>query len=82
MTLWFNVFSLTATSSSDDDNLWSTLALPGPSGFSKYTDCYGDDGEYDNEEIMIIEDLEEDLSQCSSVTEDDLMPKKKRGRTK
>lgn len=72
--------STTVTSSSDGDVLWSTLALPGPDGVNKYTECYTDDS-CDNEETIVMEDLEEDLSQ-SSITEDNWLSTKKKGETK
>lgn len=76
-----NAFSSdTAPYSSKEDMLLSTLALPGPNGVSKYTECYSDDDDYDNEEeILAMEDLDEDSSQISEVTTDDWVPKKESG---
>ena len=77
-----NVFpSTVVSSSSDGDVLLSTLALPGPDGVNKYTECCTDDS-CDNEETVVMEDSEEDLSQSPDITEDDWLPTKNKGETK
>ncbi|XP_042367361.1 zinc finger protein 304-like [Plectropomus leopardus] len=69
-----------APSSSEEDMLLSTLALPAQTGVERLTDPYSEDDDYDNEEDTLgLEDLEEDSSESSDVTEDDWLPKKESG---
>ncbi|XP_008300496.1 zinc finger protein 2 homolog [Stegastes partitus] len=69
-------------SSSEEDVILSTLALPSQTGVERFTETYSDedDDEYDDEEGQLaLEDLEEDSSQSSDVTADGWLPKKKSG---
>ncbi|XP_026218634.1 zinc finger protein 883-like [Anabas testudineus] len=68
-------------SSSEEDVLLSTLALPSQTGVEKLTEPYRENDGYDSEEeTMALEDLEEeDSSESSDVTTDDWLPKKKSG---
>ncbi|XP_054480841.1 zinc finger protein 184-like [Anoplopoma fimbria] len=70
----------TAPSSTEDDILLSTLALPAQTGMERFTEPYSEDDDYDNEEeTLALEELEGDSSQSSDVTADDLLPKREPG---
>lgn len=72
--------STTAPSSSEEDILLSTLALPAQTGVERFSEPYSEDDDYDNEEeTLALEDLEEDSSQSSGVTADDWLPKRQSG---
>lgn len=73
--------SLTAApSSSKDEILLSTLALPAQTGVERLPETYSEDDNYDNEEeILAVEDLDEDSSQSSDETADDWLPKRESG---
>ncbi|XP_049423281.1 zinc finger protein 436-like [Epinephelus fuscoguttatus] len=69
-----------APSSSKDEILLSTLALPAQTGVERLPETYSEDDDYDNEEeILALEDLDEDSSQSSDETADDWLPKKESG---
>lgn len=72
-------FSATAPCSSEEDALFSTLTLP---GVHRYTECYSDDNDYDEEETLATEVLEEELTQSSDAAVGDWLPKKESGQTK
>ncbi|XP_028255775.1 zinc finger protein 436-like isoform X3 [Parambassis ranga] len=66
-----------AWSSSEEDIILSTLALPSQAGEERFTESYSEDDDYDNDEgTMALEDLEEASSQSSDVSADDWVPKK------
>ncbi|KAK9525698.1 hypothetical protein VZT92_016382 [Zoarces viviparus] len=70
----------TAPSSSEEDILLSTLALPAQTGMERFTEPFSEDDEYDNEEeTLAVDDLEGDSSQSSDVTADDWLPKRESG---
>ncbi|TKS90855.1 Zinc finger protein ZFMSA12A [Collichthys lucidus] len=70
-----------APSSSEEDILLSTMALPAPTGEERFTEPYSDEDDYDNEEeTLALEDLEEDSSQSLDVIADDWLPKRELGR--
>ncbi len=72
--------SITAPSSSEEDILLSTLALPVQTGVERFSEPYSEDDDYDNEEeTLALEDLEEDSSQSSGVAADDWLPKRESG---
>lgn len=72
--------STTAPSSSEEDLLLSTLALPAQTGVERFSEPYSEDDDYDNEEeTLSLEDLEEDSSQSLGVTADDWLPKRESG---
>lgn len=72
--------STTAPSSSEEDILLSTLALPAQTGVERFSEPYSEDDDYDNEEeTLSLEDLEEDSSQSLGVTADDWLPKRESG---
>ncbi|XP_074482141.1 uncharacterized protein LOC141762120 [Sebastes fasciatus] len=70
----------TAPSSSEDDILLSTLALPAQTGVVRFIEPYSEDDDDDiEEETPALEDLEEDSSQSSDITADDSLPKRESG---
>ncbi|XP_075967725.1 uncharacterized protein LOC142971027 isoform X2 [Anarhichas minor] len=70
----------TAPSSSEEDILLSTLALPAQTGMERFTEPFSEDDDYDNEEeTLAVDDLEGDSSQSSDVTADDWLPKRESG---
>ncbi|KAM6895952.1 uncharacterized protein PEZ65_021087 [Lycodopsis pacificus] len=70
----------TAPSSSEEDILLSTLALPAQTGMERFTEPFSEDYDYDNEEeTLAVDDLEGDSSQSSDVTADDWLPKRESG---
>ncbi|XP_070785407.1 zinc finger protein ZFMSA12A-like [Enoplosus armatus] len=69
-----------APSSSEEDILLSTLALPAQTGVERFSEPYSEDDDYDyEEETLVLEDLEEVSSQSSGVTADDWSPKRESG---
>lgn len=75
--------STIAPSSSEEDILLSTLALPSQAGVDRFSEPFSEDDDYDNEEeTPELEDLEEDSSQSSDVTANDWLPKRESGQTK
>ncbi|XP_030006801.1 zinc finger protein 436-like [Sphaeramia orbicularis] len=65
-------------SSSENDIILSTLALPSP--VSKYTEPYSEDDNYDTEEeSLALEDLGEDSNESPDITADDWLPTKRTG---
>ncbi|XP_045927645.1 zinc finger protein 432-like isoform X1 [Micropterus dolomieu] len=69
-----------APSSSEEDILLSTLALPSQAGVDRFSEPFSEDDDYDNEEETLeLEDLEEDSSQSSDVTANDWLPKRESG---
>lgn len=76
-------WSPSAPSSSEEDILLSTLALPAQTGMERFTEPFSEDDDYDNEEeTLAVDDLEGDSSQSSDVTADDWLPKRESGSTK
>lgn len=74
--------STAAPSSSEDDILLSTLALPAQTGVVRFIEPYSEDDDDDiEEETPALEDLEEDSSQSSDITADDSLPKRESGLT-
>ncbi|XP_031715166.1 zinc finger protein 2-like isoform X1 [Anarrhichthys ocellatus] len=70
----------TAPSSSEEDILLSTLALPAQTGMERFTEPFSEDDDYDNEEeTLAVDDLEGDSSQSADVTADDWLPKRESG---
>ncbi|XP_068443165.1 zinc finger protein ZFP2-like [Clinocottus analis] len=70
----------TSPSSSEEDILLSTLALPAQTGMERFTEPSSEDDDYDNEEEnLALEDLDGDSSQSSDVTADDWLPKRESG---
>ncbi|XP_037616230.1 zinc finger protein 2 homolog [Sebastes umbrosus] len=69
----------TAPSSSEDDILLSTLALPAQTGVVRFIEPYSEDDDDDDIEEEALEDLEEDSSQSSDITADDSLPKRESG---
>ncbi|KAG7222206.1 hypothetical protein INR49_016620, partial [Caranx melampygus] len=70
----------TAPSSSEEDSLLSTLALPPQMTVGKFTEAYNEeDNDYDSEQEPLVLKFaeEEDSGQSSDVTTDDWLPKKK-----
>ncbi len=73
----------TAPSSSTEDTLLSTLALPASPAVERFSESYSEEDDYDNEEeTLVLADLEEDSSQSSDITVDDWLPKRKLGSMK
>ncbi|XP_023267228.1 zinc finger protein 883-like isoform X2 [Seriola lalandi dorsalis] len=71
-----------APSSSEEDILLSTLALPSQAAVGRFTEAYSEeDDDYDSEqETLAMEGLEaEDSGQSSDVTTDEWSPKKESG---
>uniref|UniRef100_UPI0037E8768D putative zinc finger protein 286B n=1 Tax=Semicossyphus pulcher TaxID=241346 RepID=UPI0037E8768D len=70
-----------APSSSEEDNLLSTLALPVQTAVERFIEPYSEDDDYNNEEeTLALKDLEEDLSQSSEVVAEEWLPKRESGR--
>jgi len=72
-------WSLSAPSSSEDDILLSTLALPAQTGMERFTEPDSEDDYDEDEGTLVLEDLEGDLTQSSDVTADDWLPKRESG---
>lgn len=69
-----------AVSSSEEDIILSTLALPSQTGVGKFIESYSADNYESEEEYVALKDLEEeDLNQSSDVIADDWLPKKESG---
>ncbi|XP_071358903.1 histone-lysine N-methyltransferase PRDM9-like isoform X1 [Trachinotus anak] len=70
-----------APSSSEEDILLSTLALPSQTAVGRFTEAYSEEDDYDSEqETLALEELEaEDSGQSSDVIADDWLPKKESG---
>ncbi|KAF3859179.1 hypothetical protein F7725_021578 [Dissostichus mawsoni] len=69
-----------APSSSEEDILLSSLALPAHTAVERLSEAYSEEEDYDHEEeTLTLEDLEEDLGQSSAVTAGDWLPKRESG---
>ncbi|KAK1906429.1 Zinc finger protein 837 [Dissostichus eleginoides] len=69
-----------APSSSEEDILLSSLALPAHTAVERLSEAYSEEEDYDHEEeTLTLEDLEEDLGQSSVVTAGDWLPKRESG---
>lgn len=74
--------SLTARSSSEDDVILSTLALPSQTVAEGFTEAYSQEDHDSEEKTPSLEGLEEESSQSFDVTANDWLPKKKPGQKK
>ncbi|CAI5636030.1 unnamed protein product [Oreochromis niloticus] len=68
-----------AWSSSEDDVILSTLALPSQTVAERFTEAYSQEDHDSEEQTPSLEGLEEESSQSFDVTADDWLPKKKPG---
>ncbi|XP_013766369.1 oocyte zinc finger protein XlCOF6-like isoform X1 [Pundamilia nyererei] len=68
-----------ARSSSEDDVILSTLALPSQTVAERFTEAYSQEDHDSEEQTPSLEGLEEESSQSFDVTANDWLPKKKPG---
>ncbi|XP_059182061.1 zinc finger and SCAN domain-containing protein 30-like [Centropristis striata] len=69
-----------APSSSEEDILLSTLALPAQTAVERFAEPYSEEEDYDNEEeSLALEQLEEDSSQSSDAFVNHWLPKRESG---